>query len=222
LKDSNKKYWQAVYEPFGEVYEDFNSTGIEIGDSTQNGIVWSVPFRFPGQYQDPEDELYNNVYYNRHRWYMPGLGRYNRADPKGIHTYAQAIGDFEYKSSMTNFFLNYYGDKFINPYHYVNNNPVMNSDESGEFFVAAAIVAGGVTVAAAGAAVYGYYVCLDRCTKDVKNECKAECPKDMAQQQRCINIVTSQCNLLCFSISAMLGGEAYSSAVVEAVRSFYE
>jgi len=40
-----------------------------------------LPFRFPGQYQDPEDELYNNIYYNWHRWYIPGIGRYNRADP---------------------------------------------------------------------------------------------------------------------------------------------
>jgi len=40
-----------------------------------------LPFRFPGQYQDSEDELYNNIYYNWNRWYMPGLGRYNRADP---------------------------------------------------------------------------------------------------------------------------------------------
>jgi len=74
-------FWQAVYMPFGEVYKDFGSAGFVIGNPAGDGILWSVPFRFPGQYQDPEDELYNNIYYNRHRWYMPGLGRYNRADP---------------------------------------------------------------------------------------------------------------------------------------------
>jgi len=80
-------FWQAVYMPFGEVYEDFGSAGFVIGNPSQDGIVWSVPFRFPGQYQDPEDELYNNIYYNWHRWYMPGIGRYNRADPIGIDTF---------------------------------------------------------------------------------------------------------------------------------------
>jgi len=60
-------FWQAVYMPFGEVYKDFGSAGFVIGNPAGDGILWSVPFRFPGQYQDPEDELYNNIYYNRHR-----------------------------------------------------------------------------------------------------------------------------------------------------------
>jgi len=63
-----------------------------------------VPFRFPGQYQDPEDELYNNIHYNWHRWYIPAFGRYNRADP--IHMKR-------------------------NVYAYVKSNPLLNIDISG-------------------------------------------------------------------------------------------
>jgi len=90
--------------PFGKVYEDFGSAGFVIGNPAQDGIVWEVPFRFPGQYQDPEDELYNNIYYNWHRWYIPGFGRYNRADPVKNN---------------------------LNPYIYANNNPFYYFDFSG-------------------------------------------------------------------------------------------
>jgi len=84
-------FWQAVYKPFGQVFEDFDSIGIEVGDSTENGIVWSMPFRFPGQYADKEWE--DDLYYNWNRYYIPHIGRYNRADPLGnvedyLYTYA--------------------------------------------------------------------------------------------------------------------------------------
>jgi hypothetical protein len=45
-------YFVAIYAPFGQVYNDFDSTGIAIGNPETTGIVWSVPFRFPGQYED--------------------------------------------------------------------------------------------------------------------------------------------------------------------------
>jgi len=113
--------------PFGEVYEDFGSAGFVIGNPSQDGIVWSVPFRFPGQYQDPEDELYNNIYYNWHRWYMPGLGRYNRADP--ILTgppYTSIPFIFPAVNSMN--IVDFYS-LFI----FANNNPVFYSDPTGLF-----------------------------------------------------------------------------------------
>ncbi len=50
-------------EPFGEINQTLTST-------------IDNPFRFPGQY---EDDL-TGLYYNHHRYYMPGLGRYNRVD----------------------------------------------------------------------------------------------------------------------------------------------
>jgi len=109
-----------VYKPFGEVYKDFNSAGITIGNPSQDGIVWEVPFRFPGQYQDPEDELYNNIYYNWHRWYMPGFGRYNRADP----VLNREGSTLFYRSLLTE------PIKF-NLYLYARNNPCIFSDPLG-------------------------------------------------------------------------------------------
>jgi len=56
--------WEAVMEPFGEI-DTFIASNV------------NNPFRFPGQY---EDDL-TGLYYNHHRYYIPGLGRYNRVDP---------------------------------------------------------------------------------------------------------------------------------------------
>jgi RHS repeat-associated protein len=40
----------------------------------------ACPFRFAGQYEDPEVELF----YNRHRWYDPEIGAYLSPDPIGL------------------------------------------------------------------------------------------------------------------------------------------
>jgi len=114
--------WQVVYRPFGEVYEDFDSAGFVIGNPSQDGIVWSVPFRFPGQYQDPEDELYNNIYYNWHRWYIPGIGRYNRADPVNIDGTLTKI-----------YLLTFHGSPSVidHFYLYSSNNPILFIDPEG-------------------------------------------------------------------------------------------
>ncbi|MBW1695621.1 MAG: RHS domain-containing protein [Deltaproteobacteria bacterium] len=58
--------WAADYMPFGEV-------DILINTFENN-------FRFPGQYYDQE----TGFHYNYHRYYNPGIGRYLRADPRGI------------------------------------------------------------------------------------------------------------------------------------------
>jgi len=34
-------YFHATYDPFGSINEDFDSTGITIGDPDDNGIVWA-------------------------------------------------------------------------------------------------------------------------------------------------------------------------------------
>ncbi|HGE70264.1 TPA: hypothetical protein ENX78_05470, partial [Candidatus Poribacteria bacterium] len=61
--------WEAVMEPFGEI-DTF------IASNANN------PFRFPGQY---EDDL-TGLYYNHHRYYIPGLSRYNKNDPLLYYT----------------------------------------------------------------------------------------------------------------------------------------
>lgn len=58
--------WKATYTPFG-------------------GAVTSIatienPFRFPGQYYDPETGLH----YNYFRYYSPQIGRYITPDPIGL------------------------------------------------------------------------------------------------------------------------------------------
>ena len=77
--ENGDPYYQVYYNmPFGAT-DYWASTGITIGDPNTTGIVWLVPFKYPGQYQDFVDNL--DLYYNWNRWYMPGMGRYTQADP---------------------------------------------------------------------------------------------------------------------------------------------
>lgn len=51
------------------------------GDLTlTTGTPWHCPFRWPGQYEDPETGLY----YNRFRYYDPKAGQYASQDPTGV------------------------------------------------------------------------------------------------------------------------------------------
>jgi len=58
--------WKAVYTPFGDAV-----TSIQTVEN---------PFRFPGQYYDPETGLH----YNYFRYYDPTTGRYITPDPIGL------------------------------------------------------------------------------------------------------------------------------------------
>jgi RHS repeat-associated protein len=64
--DSQAIAWKAVYTPFG-------------GAVTSIATVEN-PFRFPGQYYDPETGLH----YNYFRYYNPQTGRYITPDPIGL------------------------------------------------------------------------------------------------------------------------------------------
>jgi RHS repeat-associated protein len=64
--ESQAVAWKAVYTPFGEAV-----TSIATVEN---------PFRFPGQYYDPETGLH----YNYFRYYDPTTGRYVTPDPIGL------------------------------------------------------------------------------------------------------------------------------------------
>jgi len=110
-------YFHASYDPFGSINEDFDSTGIVVGNNNDTKITWAVPFRFPGQYQDPE--LEGIFYYNWNRYYSPAIGRYNRADPMS-------------NSSMNSvLLLQAQRENINNLYCYVSNSPLFYIDPQG-------------------------------------------------------------------------------------------
>jgi RHS repeat-associated protein len=64
--DSQAIVWKAAYAPFGDAVVSI--------ETVEN------PFRFPGQYYDPETGLH----YNYFRYYNPQTGRYITPDPIGL------------------------------------------------------------------------------------------------------------------------------------------
>ncbi len=64
--DTGAIAWKAVYTPFGVAVPSIQTV--------------ENPFRFPGQYYDPESGLH----YNYFRYYNPQTGRYMTPDPIGL------------------------------------------------------------------------------------------------------------------------------------------
>lgn len=62
------------------------------GQTTWTGV--DTPWRYPGQYHDPETGLH----YNHHRYYQPGTGRYLSPDPLGL---APAPNPYGYPENPT-------------------------------------------------------------------------------------------------------------------------
>ena len=62
--------WAAEYDPWGNLQSEHNPENLK-----QN-------IRLPGQYHDTDTGLY----YNRHRYYDPKLGRYINQDPIGLNS----------------------------------------------------------------------------------------------------------------------------------------
>ena len=66
--DQHQVVWAARLDPWGNVQEEFNPSGMD------------QDIRLPGQHHDRETGLY----YNRHRYYDPGIGSYVNQDPIGL------------------------------------------------------------------------------------------------------------------------------------------
>lgn len=111
--------WDASYKPFGQIYTDNGSVGIAVGTG-DNQITWEPPFRFPGQYADPE--LGGLAIYNQHRFYMPGIGRYNSSDPLNVLADQRAQ-----KRQMNQYLI----AQASHPYAYAKNNPSTWIDRNG-------------------------------------------------------------------------------------------
>jgi len=102
--DSQAIAWKAVYTPFGAAVPSIQTV--------------ENPFRFPGQYYDPETGLH----YNYFRYYNPQTGRYITPDPIGLEG---GINLFAYVDSVGK------PPSEANLYTYTGNNPVNYIDPSG-------------------------------------------------------------------------------------------
>jgi RHS repeat-associated protein len=99
--------------------------------------VWT-PLRFPGQYHDAETDLLENW----NRYYDPSIGRYLAPDPMLYRS------NYLRTAAQEGIAVPVYG--------YAHNNPVINTDPTGEvlpLLAAAACVGGGCEALVAGAAV---------------------------------------------------------------------
>jgi RHS repeat-associated protein len=72
MTEAGRLAWKAQLDVYGVVREDRG--GVAEGDAT------GCPWRYPGQYEDPETGLY----YNRFRYYDPETGTYISQDPIGL------------------------------------------------------------------------------------------------------------------------------------------
>jgi RHS repeat-associated protein len=65
--EQGELFWNCELDSYGDI-------------RMEKGEIGSCPFRYPGQYHDPETELY----YNRSRYYSPETGNYISPDPIGV------------------------------------------------------------------------------------------------------------------------------------------
>jgi RHS repeat-associated protein len=100
--------WQWAYSGFGEIGAQSLTT------ATLSEVRYNL--RYPGQVDDG-----NGLFYNWHRFYHPGTGRYTQADPIGLE------GGW-------------------NRFGYAYGNPLLNTDPTGHLVIADDIVIGGAVL----------------------------------------------------------------------------
>ena len=136
IGNENYLYRKNVY---GDVTEIYDASGVKVGkykytafgecevEMNTNGIAEKNPIRYRGYYYDTETSLY----YLKTRYYDPEVGRF------------MTIDGIEYLDPET---IN-----GLNLYAYCGNNPVMNIDPSGNFFLTFLLVSIGIGFAVGGA-----------------------------------------------------------------------
>jgi RHS repeat-associated protein len=75
MNSTGSVVWSGGFEPFGGEFT--------VPSAEASGVF----LRLPGQWEDPlfdPSTLGVNLFYNLHRWYEPGTGRYISADPLGL------------------------------------------------------------------------------------------------------------------------------------------
>lgn len=117
LNTSDVAVWEWETDPWGvtPADDDPNSLG-----------AFTFNLRFPGQHFDAESDLH----YNYYRYYSPSLGRYIQSDPRGILT-----GDLDPRRLLAAWIgveLREYRNGLNHTYAYVDNDPLMSVDPSGE------------------------------------------------------------------------------------------
>jgi len=101
--------WAGGFEPFGADWNGAQGAGVFL--------------RFAGQWEDANWQgggLESGLYYNLHRWYEPGTGRYATKDP---------VGDVERRQDRS--WYPRFGQEKFSFYAYVDSNPLVFTDPMG-------------------------------------------------------------------------------------------
>ena len=106
-----------------------------IATPLQSVFAVSTPYRFTGQELDP-----TGLYYYGQRYYNPNVGRFTQPDPVQFNlTNPQKLKQ-QTGQNLEQILSN---PQNLNPYSYVQNNPVKYVDPKGEFVIPAALLLAG-------------------------------------------------------------------------------
>ncbi len=111
--------WQGGFEPFGEDYADAQGMGIFL--------------RLPGQWEDSVWQAAIDgapLYYNVHRWYEYGTGRYTRVDPTGLLPDLDLLQYPATRQAPRSQFT-WALENVVHPYGYARESPLVYLDVNG-------------------------------------------------------------------------------------------